>query len=418
MSDFSLMFSLWLPALIGGAFAFAFGACAGSFINVVAWRLPNGESIVSPPSRCPKCGHKLGWRENLPIIGWLMLAGKCKSCKLPISIRYPCVELLLACIFLATFVLFYGPFDRVEGWGLHAASPWWHLQGFSRSWSAFIVVVFALSGLLAMTLMDADTMTIDIGIPSVVSAVAFVGWTVQGFLPESRSLRGLVPIDPATWEVGFACFGLMVGLGVSLWLLKTGRLRRSFADWHEVVGEGGDGANYPNSRREMLAELAFLAPPIAGAGLACFLPSLFNLHGAACQPVALLGGALLGWIVGGGIVWLVRILGTFAFGREAMGLGDVHLLAAVGAAFGWRFALLTFFIAPFSGLTWSLLGKLFGGKEGMRSGFFGKELPYGPHLALAAMVLLFARPAIVNVGVLFEMLASPVAVNIPVERAH
>ena len=121
---------------------------------------------------------------------------------------------------------------------------------------------------------------------------------------------------------------------------------------------------------------------------------------------------------GGGIVWLVRILGTFAFGREAMGLGDVHLLAAVGAAFGWRFALLTFFIAPFSGLTWSLLGKIFGGKEGMRSGFFGKELPYGPHLALAAMILLFARPAIVNVGVLFEMLASPVAVNIPVERAH
>ena len=54
----------------------------------------------------------------------------------------------------------------------------------------------------------------------------------------------------------------------------------------------------------------------------------------------------------------------------------------------------------------------------MRSGFFGKELPYGPHLALAAMILLFARPAIVNVGVLFEMLASPVAVNIPVERAH
>lgn len=343
-----------------------------------------------------------------------MLRGKCKCCRLPISLRYPLIELLLACVFLATFLLFYGPFDRVEGWGMDAASPWWHLQGFSRSWSAFIVVVFALGGLLTMTLMDADTMTIDIGVPSVVSAVACVGWTVQGFLPESRSLRGLVPIPVATWEVGFACIGFMIGLAISLWLLKTGRLRRSFADWHEVVGPDGDGANYPNSRREMFAELAFLAPPIAGAGLACLLPNLFDLHGAACQPIALLGGALLGWIVGGGIVWLIRILGTFAFGREAMGLGDVHLLAAVGAAFGWKVAILTFFLAPFSGLTWSLLGKLFGRGKG----FFGRELPYGPHLALAAVVVLFARPAIVRVGVMFEMLASPVAMNTPSDASH
>ena len=406
MSDFSLLFAQWLPTLIGAAFAFAFGACVGSFVNVVAWRLPNGQSIVSPPSRCPKCGHQLSWRENLPILGWLMLRGRCKCCRLPISLRYPLVESLLALLFLATFVLFYGPFDRLDGWGVDASSPWWHLQGFSRSWSAFFVIAFALGGLLTMTLMDADTMTIDIAVPSVVSIVAFIGWTVQGFLPESKSLRGLVPIPVATWEIGFACLGFMIGLAISLWLLKSGRLRRSFADWNEVIGPEGDPASYPHARREMFAELAFLAPPIAGAGLACFLPSLFELHGAACQPIALLGGALLGWIVGGGIVWAIRILGSFAFGREAMGLGDVHLLAAVGAAFGWKVAILTFFLAPFSGLSWSLLGKLLGKGKG----FFGRELPYGPHLALAAVVVLFARPAIVNLGVMFEMLASPVSI--------
>jgi leader peptidase (prepilin peptidase)/N-methyltransferase len=106
---------------------------------------------------------------------------------------------------------------------------------------------------------------------------------------------------------------------------------------------------------------------------------------------------MVGWLVGGAIVWLVRILGTLAFGREAMGLGDVHLLASMGAAFGWFDPLLAFFIAPFFGLIWILVGQ-FGSR--MFKGL-GHQLPYGPHLAIALFLIVFLRPVVLELGDIF-----------------
>lgn len=80
------------------------GACVGSFLNVVAWRLPREESIVLPPSRCPHCGSRLRWRENLPLLGWLLLRARCGHCGAPIAIRYPLVELLSAGIWVAALL--------------------------------------------------------------------------------------------------------------------------------------------------------------------------------------------------------------------------------------------------------------------------------------------------------------------------
>ena len=77
------------------------GACVGSFLNVVAWRLPRDESIVLPPSHCPRCGSRLHWYENLPVLGWLLLWGRCGHCGAPISSRYPLVELLTAGLWVA-----------------------------------------------------------------------------------------------------------------------------------------------------------------------------------------------------------------------------------------------------------------------------------------------------------------------------
>ncbi len=78
-----------------------FGACVGSFLNVVAWRLPREESIVLPPSHCPRCGSRLHWYENLPVLSWLLLRGRCGHCGAPISSRYPLVELLTAGLWVA-----------------------------------------------------------------------------------------------------------------------------------------------------------------------------------------------------------------------------------------------------------------------------------------------------------------------------
>ena len=89
----------------------AVGAVVGSFLNVVIYRLPRGESIVSPPSHCPKCSHKIRFYDNLPIFGWFLLGGKCRDCKMPISFRYPLIE-TIACIIVTTFACLMMANDR------------------------------------------------------------------------------------------------------------------------------------------------------------------------------------------------------------------------------------------------------------------------------------------------------------------
>ncbi len=394
-SQFSLSLAVWLPALVGGLFVFLFGACVGSFLNVLVWRLPTGQSVVTPPSRCPLCGHRLKWHENMPILGWFFLRGKCSACKAHISIQYPAIEALVALLFLAAYVMCYGPLDRgVGAWFEDASSPWWHLQGFGQSWPAFTLTVVAIAGLIAMTIVDAKTMLIPVQIPTTVTIVAFLGWLVQGFMPESRALREFVPIPVASWSVAFAALGMMLGLGVSRWLVNTGRLRAGFSDWADYPTDAEGFSAYPHARREMLVELLFILPGFAGAGIACVLAGMLGWtpDETVCQPMALLGGSMLGWIVGGGLVWAVRIFGSLGFGREAMGLGDVHLQAAVGAAFGWKVALLAFFVAVFLALVWSAMTfalRRFGA-------FFQREFPFGPHLAIAAILFVVARPVVVE----------------------
>lgn len=77
------------------------GACVGSFVNVVAWRLPREESLISPPSHCPRCGNRVRWHDNIPVLAWLWLRGRCRDCHSPIALRYPLVELLMAGLWVA-----------------------------------------------------------------------------------------------------------------------------------------------------------------------------------------------------------------------------------------------------------------------------------------------------------------------------
>lgn len=99
----SLQMATGLPEFIGYVFSFLFGASIGSFLNVVIHRVPNDESIVFPNSACPKCGVPIKPYDNIPILSWLILVGKCRNCKEPISARYPAVELLTALLFVLVY---------------------------------------------------------------------------------------------------------------------------------------------------------------------------------------------------------------------------------------------------------------------------------------------------------------------------
>jgi leader peptidase (prepilin peptidase) / N-methyltransferase len=114
---------------------FWLGAAIGSFLNVVIYRVPAGLSILWPPSRCPKCLHQLGLGENIPILGWLLLRGRCRHCRTPISPRYPIIEAITAVI----FVLIYNRYGlSVQTIGYSLMMCW----------------------LLALTMIDFDTMTL------------------------------------------------------------------------------------------------------------------------------------------------------------------------------------------------------------------------------------------------------------------
>jgi leader peptidase (prepilin peptidase)/N-methyltransferase len=88
--------------------AAAFGAVIGSFLNVCIHRLPHHQSVVRPPSRCPKCGHQLAWYENVPVLSYAIQRGRCRACAGPISARYPIIETITAATFAAAF-WYYGP---------------------------------------------------------------------------------------------------------------------------------------------------------------------------------------------------------------------------------------------------------------------------------------------------------------------
>jgi len=121
--------------LIISLFIFVFGACIGSFLNVVIYRLPAKISLIYPPSRCPKCEHQLGATENVPIFGWLWLKGRCRWCKTEISSRYPLIEFITAWLFVLVYLQY-------------------NLTPFTMGYCLLI------SWLLALSLIDLDTMTL------------------------------------------------------------------------------------------------------------------------------------------------------------------------------------------------------------------------------------------------------------------
>lgn len=150
---------------ISQSIVFWLGAAIGSFLNVVVYRVPAKISILWPPSRCPKCLHRLGMGENIPILGWLLLRGRCRHCKTPISPRYPLVEFATAMIFVAIY-------DR---FGLSIQTVGYSLL---------------MCWLLALTLIDLDTMTLPNSLTQSGLVLGLVFQSIAGTLDHHSLLGG------------------------------------------------------------------------------------------------------------------------------------------------------------------------------------------------------------------------------------
>jgi leader peptidase (prepilin peptidase) / N-methyltransferase len=185
-----------LPCL----FVFIFGASIGSFLNVVIYRLPAGISLLWPPSRCPYCLNTLRKHENVPILGWVWLKGRCAHCGSPISVRYPAIEMTAGLLFVLVFLTF--------GWTLPTWGYW----------------VF-LSWLLVLSFIDLDTMTLPNVLTQSGLILGLVFQMVRGYL------------EPSGWIPQ-----LMVGIVaavVGIWLIDLISVAGHLALGQEAMG-GGD----------------------------------------------------------------------------------------------------------------------------------------------------------------------------------
>src|SRR4051794_30367827 len=219
-----------MPHAVYITFAFLFGACVGSFLNVVVWRLPLGESLVRPPSHCPKCNNLLKWYDNVPIFGWLKLGGRCRFCKEPISPRYPIVEAVTALLFVFYYVMFYivglGPCAPVPRSVFADAGP----VQVPPEWPIFALYLFLAAGLLAASLIDADLFLIPAQIPWLVAAVGIVVHALVDQPNLAGALNTVTDLNRTPSPAASLAAGGTVGLLVSLGLWHRGIIPESFPD--------------------------------------------------------------------------------------------------------------------------------------------------------------------------------------------
>lgn len=261
----------FLIAVVAITVVFALGASIGSFINVVVYRIPAGLSILWPPSRCPHCLNQLKAYDNVPVLGWLWLRGKCRYCKNKIAVRYPVVEAITGLLFVIIFLVFQ---VSIATLGYCAFCSW----------------------LLALALIDLDTMT----------------------LPNALTQSGLV-------------------LGLAFQMLS---------------GFTAEASSISIARHLMMG----------------------------------IAGAVIG-------LWLFEAIalgGSIVLGKTAMGAGDAKLAAMMGAWLGWRYLLLASLIA-------CAVGVLIGGLVIVRSRQKrGVKIPFGPFLAIGAIITLFTGQPILS----------------------
>ena len=376
--------------------ALALGCCVGSFLNVVIYRLPNNLSVNEPKrSFCPNCKYDIPWYRNLPILSWLLLRGKCASCKQSIAPRYLMVEALTGICFLAIWKMESVPGGALDYESLKASLT--SLAPEQRTVFALLKEmgpgvghVFALwvlfSLLIAATFIDFDHFIIP---DSINFGGLVVGLLMSALLPmqmmgEELWYRGLF-LSLVGASTGYALLWTVVRLGK----LVFGKLKYEFEEpepWKVHQPEDADEpvicigeeetpwteALYRNTDRLVIecTELIVNGEEREAGELVAYVDR-FELSDATTLPLEDVDE-----ISGKCTMAVVP--------REAMGEGDVKFIAMIGAFLGWQAVLFTVFAASIVGAVVGLIQKAVSKEEWKR------PIPFGPYLTLGAVLWVFA----------------------------
>ena len=330
---------------------FLFGAAIGSFLNVCVHRMPREQSIVNPPSSCPHCGQRIRWFDNIPLVSYLALRGRCRHCGARFTARYFLVELLTAALFLVIWMHF-------DGWRVPI---YWLLAG----------------GLIVATFIDFEHFIIP---NEITYGGVVLGLAVSALYPPLMNTTSLLA------ALGRSFLGMLTGAAVLMIIVEVGKL--IFGRHKISLGPDTKIVVADQKLRVGDEEMAWLdlfyrksdAIEFTAKSLRFADKSFENVTVVIHEEVMTVNGQDY-HLAGLGTIEATTDLITIP--REAMGLGDVKLLAAIGAFLGWRAALFTVFTSS-----------LIGGAVGLtlillRKTDWQSRIPYGPYIVLGALTWLF-----------------------------
>lgn len=355
-----------LPPSFMVVFLFLYGAVLGSFLTVCVHRFPKHEStfaawksLINPlSSYCDRCGTQLPAKDNVPILGWLWLRGRCRFCKRGIPGKYPLIELANGLLFVLVYVMevpqgrFSPITDSCLTTSLSPSNPanWMGLSGLAMvNWRVAFHLVL-VEALVVASLIDWDLMIIpdSVTLPPMLLAVVVMTlfgkfWLVPVWIQDPSLLRSVIAFFTGVWE-----------------------------------------------------------PIGSTASVPAWIGAHPNLHGLAAS--------LAGWFIGGGLIWGIRLVGHAALRREAMGFGDVVLMAMVGAFLGWQPTVVAIFLAACLSIPLILSTRLFA---------WNREIPFGPFLSIGTLVTLLGWKWIwprvemyFSLGVLLPVVAAIFAIGL------
>jgi leader peptidase (prepilin peptidase) / N-methyltransferase len=338
---------------------FALGCIVGSFLNVCIYRMPLDLSVVSPPSHCPHCKYAIPFYLNIPLVTWLALRGRCKNCGAPISSRYFIVELLTGVAFLSCWLKFGDVNHPLPSLAL-----------------ALVYAIF-LAGLICATFIDFEHFIIpdEITLGGIV-----VGFAVSFLVP---SLHDADSFKTGIWR---GALGILVGAGVIYAILRLGKLmfgRQKFM--------------LPPGTKIIFTETALCLPnkEIPYDELFYRKSDAVVLHARTvelvdrCYRDVTVRLSLSALQIGGekinpvDVMHLEAVSEEITLPREAMGLGDVKFMGAIGAFIGWQGAIFSLMVSSMIGAAAGIILILLRKRE------WSSRMPYGPYIAVAAVIWLF-----------------------------